>query len=72
MPRGARGFALGRPCWLHNEFKEHETVQKMVNVTLVDTLDVIIEIVQASKEMKNDYAKALAFILTAIGRHHKK
>ena len=55
-----------------NEFMEHEKVQGMLNGIRVNTLDATIEIIQASDELKNDYEKASAFILAAIGRHHEK
>ena len=55
-----------------NEFMEHEKVQGMLNGIRVNSLDTTIEIVQANDNYKNDYAKASAFILAAIGRHHEK
>ena len=44
----------------------------MLNGIRLNTLDATVEIIQASDELKNDYEKASAFILSAIGRHHEK
>ena len=55
-----------------SEFKEHEKVQGMLNGIRVNSVDTTIEIVQYNDVYKNDYEKASAFILAAIGRHHEK
>ena len=52
--------------------EEHEKVQQMLNGIRINTLDASVEIIQANDELKNDYEKASAFILSAIGRHHEK
>ena len=47
-------------------------LQGMLNGIRQNSLDATIEIIQSNDELKNDYEKASAFILAAIGRHHEK